>query len=266
MGVSASFCAFSQNTLSVREWTILSDSWKNDLITIAASFYTLGTNIANHSKMDYDPYKSSYGRHVSGKWLDPPVVNISHDVNRQFNYWTNIIDHLAPARFKKTDGPLKEEAPEVLANKWVTAEEKMDEEYLRYVITEKQYGVRCAEDALKLIIKGESLLNRNDSYLGIYNLFYRTLLSAKLHQATATAYFGYRVYARGKTFQTEWLKETVSKALKDLIIIASEIDNYAIIVPAGQWNWRDDSKTAKEYYKKITETGWKEYGGVVFNL
>jgi len=37
---------------------------------ISSSLYTLGTNVANHSKMDYDPYKSSYGRHVSGKWLD----------------------------------------------------------------------------------------------------------------------------------------------------------------------------------------------------
>lgn len=29
--------------------------------------------------------------------------------------------------------------------------------------------------------------------------------------------------------------------------------------------WHDDATTAREYHKKITVTGWKEYGNVVFN-
>jgi len=231
---------------------------------VSSSLYTLGTNIANHSKMDYDPYKSSYGRHVSGKWIDPPVVFIGHGINKEFHYWKEIIEHLAPPLMKEADGALKTEALFVIQNSWVTPAEMMDEEYLRYIITEKKYGVKCAEEALYYVTKGELFLNRNDSYLGIYNLFYRTLLTAKMYEATATAYFGYRVYARGESFQSQWLKETMKKALADMLTLANEIDNYDETVPRGQWNWRGDAETAREYHKLITETGWKEYGYVKF--
>ena len=41
-------------------------------------------------------------------------------------------------------------------------------------------------------------------------------------------------------------------------------ENYGEKFPKGQWNWIEDASRAKEYYKKITQTGWKEYGDVVF--
>jgi hypothetical protein len=63
----------------------------------------------------------------------------------------------------------------------------------------------------------------------------------------------------------EWLKNTIKEALDKMLIIADQIDNYKEKVPRGQWNWRSDAETAREYHKKITETGWKEYGNVVFN-
>lgn len=235
------------------------------LETVTSSLYTLGTNVANHSKMDYDPYKSSYGRHVSGKWLDPPVVRVEHGVNRNFHYWKDVIEHISPARYKIPEGALNVEAPAVVKNNWVTPEEKMDEEYLRYIITEKNYSVACAEKALKLIIKAKPKLKESD-YTQIYNLFYRTCLTSRMYEATATAYFGYRIYARGVEFQSDWLKETMKKALENMLVVAGEIDNYKEKVPRGQWNWRGDAETAREYYKKITETGWKEYGNVVFKI
>jgi hypothetical protein len=233
-----------------------------DIVT--STLYTLGTNIANHSKLDYDPYKSSYGRHVSGKWLDPPVVFIRHGIDKEFNYWTDIIEHLAPARMKEPDGALKTEAPLVLKNGWVSPVERMDETYLKYIITEKSYGVKCAGEALKLITKGEQFLKKND-YYSVYNLFYRTLLTAKLYEATATSYFGYRIYSRGESFRTPWLKMTMNKSLSDMLEAADEIQKYKENIPSGQWNWRDDEATAREYYKLITKTGWKEYGNVIFN-
>jgi hypothetical protein len=232
--------------------------------TVTSSLYTLGTNVANHSKMDYDPYKSSYGRHVSGKWLDPPVVYVEHGVNRKFHYWKDVIEHISPARYKIPEAALNVEAPVVVKNNWVTPEEKMDEEYLKYIITEKNYSVACAEKALRLIIKAKPKLKESD-YNQIYNLFYRTLLTARMYEATATAYFGYRLFAHGEEFQSDWLKETMKKALDSMLIIADEIDNYKEKVPRGQWDWRGDAKTAREYHKKITETGWKEYGNVIFN-
>jgi hypothetical protein len=232
---------------------------------ISSSFYTLGTNISNHSKLDYDPYKSSYGRHVSGKWLDPPVVFVGHGVNREFNYWTDIIEHLAPARYKMPDEALKVEAPVVIEKGWVTPEEMMDETFLKYIMAEKSFGVQQAEKALNLVIKAKKVMDTED-YNQVYNLFERTLITARMYEAAATAYFGYRIYARGPAFQTVWLKETMRNSLDNLLIIADETDQYKEFVPRGQWNWRGDAETARKYYKLITETGWKEYGNVVFKL
>jgi hypothetical protein len=230
---------------------------------VSSSLYTLGTNIANHSKMDYDPYKSSYGRHVSGKWLDPPLVYVEHDVNVEFHYWTDIIQNLAPARFKTADGPLLTEAPQVIANNWVTPQEMMNETYLKYIIAEKRYGVKRAEKALKLVTKARKTMDIK-AYDQVYNLFYRTLITAKVYEAAATSYFGYRVYVRGEEYQTEWLEKTMYEALSKMLILADEIDNYKEKVPKGQWNWRGDAETLREYYELITKTGWEEYNNIVF--
>jgi hypothetical protein len=230
---------------------------------VTSSLYTLGTNVANHSKMDFDPYKSSYGRHVSGKWIDPPVVRVEHGVNKQFHYWKDIIEHISPARYKIPEAALNVEAPQVIRNNWVTPLEKMNEQYLKYIIEEKSYGVSCAEKALGLVVKAKRSMKESD-YSQVYNLFYRTLLTSRMYRATATAYFGYRIYASGEEFRSEWLRETMKEALDKMLVIADEIDNYGEKVPRGQWNWRGDALTAREYYKKITETGWKEYNNEVF--
>lgn len=89
-------------------------------------------------------------------------------------------------------------------------------------------------------------------------------LTARLYEATATAYFGYRVYARGASFQSLWLKETMQKALDSMMLIADEIENYPMPVTRGQWNWIEDVATVRNYHKLITQTGLKEYGNVVF--
>jgi hypothetical protein len=232
---------------------------------VSSSFYTLGTNISNHSKMDFDPYKSSYGRHVSGKWLNPPVVFVEHGINREFHYWKDIIEQLAPARLKTPDGPLKEEAPQVIQNKWVTPTEQMNETMLKYIITEKHFGTEAARKALSLVEQARPVLSEK-AYNQIYQLFYRTLLTAQAYETTATAYFGYRVYARGIAFQSPWLKETMQGALDSMLQVAAEIESYKEKVPVGQWKWRNDATTLKEYYQLITQSGWKEFGGVVFKL
>jgi hypothetical protein len=232
---------------------------------VSSSLYTLGTNVGSHSRMEFDPYQSSYGRHVSGKWLDPPRVKIEHNVNREFHYWKDIIEHLSPARFKEPDNALKVEAPMVLANGWVTADEKMDEIYLKYIIAEKKYGVQQAGEALRYVIKARSVMDEKD-YKQVYNLFYRTLLTARLYEAVSTAYFGYRIYARGEEFQSKWLKRKMKEALDKILIVAGEIENYKEKYPRGQWNWADDAVKAREYLKRITQTGWKEYGKVVFKF
>ena len=48
-------------------------AFRNAFDIVSSSLYTLGTNVANHSRLDYDGYTSSYARHVSGKWIEPPI-------------------------------------------------------------------------------------------------------------------------------------------------------------------------------------------------
>jgi pectinesterase len=165
---------------------------------------------------------------------------------------------------KEISGDLKREAPFVIDSGWVTAEERMNEDYLKYVIAEKEYGVRLAEEALSNIIKGESILKENNYYLA-KELFRRTLITARIHKAAASSYFAYRIYNRGPEFRTKWLKETLSASLNDLLTSASEIENYTESVPRGQWNWKGDAAVARKYHKLITETGWPEYNNTEVN-
>ena len=134
-------------------------AFKSAFDIVTSSLYTLGTNTANHSNLDFDTYPSSYARHVSGKWIEPPVVYVNHDVNREFHYWKDIIQHIAPARFKMPGEQLEEDASYVLEKKWVTPEEQMNEEFLEYMLTEKKYGVRTATTALANVEKAKPYMD-----------------------------------------------------------------------------------------------------------
>jgi hypothetical protein len=81
----------------------------------------------------------------------------------------------------------------------------------------------------------------------LYALFRRTLLTARLYEATSAVYFGYRVFARGKDYQSRWLMKTISYNLESMLAIADEIEEYPGQVPEGQWKWRNDAATARKY-------------------
>ena len=249
-------------------------AFKNAFDIITSTHYTLGTNTANHSKLDYDPYTSSYARHVSGKWFDPPIVFVKHGVNHKFHYWKDVINHLAPAWAKKPENEqLKTEVPWVLKNGWVRPEELMNEEYLNYVVIEKTYGVELTETSLRQIEKAKPHLSK-DAYLDLYHYFNRTLLTARLHRAVASAYFGFRVYGRGQVFRTPTLIETARKGLREIKDVAQAIKDYPVKPAAGQWNWAEDAEKALVYYDQITKTGWPKgthgvkniYGGLTLPL
>ncbi len=242
----------------------LKPAFKTAFKIVTSSLYTLGTNTANHSALDFDPYQSSYARSESGRWIDPPVVLVNHDVNRTFHYWQDIIQHIAPARFKNHGGQLEAEAPWVLLNKWVTPEEKMDEEFLSYLIAEKEFGVKTAELALDDVKSAKPFVDP-EKYNDVYQTFYRTLLTTRLYSAVTKAYFGYRIYARGESFRTKSLIMTIRQGLTDLRTIAGQIKEYSEPYPKGQWDWKEDADTALKYYNKITGKGWTEYGGIVFH-
>lgn len=246
-------------------------AFKTAFDIVTSSLYTLGTNTANHSKLDYDPYASSYSRSVSGKWIDPPYVQVRHDVNRKFHYWTDVVNHLAPAWGKVAKGTPLTETPEVLERGWLTPGDSIDDTYFDYIRKEKAYGVRLAEESVKHIENARPHLTPAQ-YQDLHHYFARTLLTAKLHQMVSTAYFGFRVYARGDIYQTSELMAAVRGALKEIPELARTIREYAV-KPAtgGQWNWVEDADEAMRYSNWIT-TGWPKetrgfpnpYGGLSF--
>lgn len=238
------------------------NAFKKTYDIVLSSMYILGTNAAKHSSMDYDPYSSSYDRHVSGRWLEPPVVFVEHGINKEFHYWKDIINHIAPARFKTKDSRLGLEARYVIEQNWVTPVELMDSLYLSYIITEKRYGVSLANEALADIERAKDLLNPSD-YDDLYRLFKRTALTAQLYEAVSTAYFGFRIYAKGKSYRYENLEEQIRSALNRIDLVTDEMKGMQGGYPLGQWDWLKDAETALSYKNKIL-TGWKEYNNVKF--
>jgi hypothetical protein len=243
----------------------LRPAFESALDIVTSALYTLGTSTADHSALDYDPYRSSYGRHVSGKWLEPPVVRVAHGVDRELHYWKDVIQHLAPARLKQADGPLRREAPWVLAQGWVTPEEKMDEAFLALIVKEKDFGVARAEQALAHVQAARAALRPADQD-DLHAYFERTLLTARLHRAVATAYFGYRVWARGDAFRTPTLAATVREALQQIPPIAEAMKRHQGPIRPGAWKWQADADEALAVREKIAVRGWPEYGSVVFPL
>ncbi|MFE7133448.1 hypothetical protein ACFVIM_21585 [Streptomyces sp. NPDC057638] len=226
---------------------------------ITSVMYTLGTNNANHSRLDYDPYCSSYDRSISGKWIDPPYTVVRHGVNKRYHFWTGVIEHLAPS-YCKTSATMKRENPHVWENGWLTDTNAMNHTYLRDVLTEKAYGVRQAERALSEVRRAAPHLSPGHrGQLTAY--FERTLLTARLHQAVTTAYFGYRIYVRGAEHQTDALKRLIWRGLDATRAIADEMRAYPDRSTTGEWEWIRDAAEADKYLTRISQ-GWDRYQNI----
>ena len=219
-----------------------------DIVT--SVFYTLGTNLTDHSSLNYENNKWGYSRHVSGRWIDPPVVRVEHDVNRTFHYWKDIINHIAPVQFKSWFSQSFVEVKGIFEKRWINVDEKMDSLYYRYIVTEKRYGVRLAAEALSEIEKTKSVLD-SVVYNELQQLFYRTYLTATLHEAVCTAYYGIRIYTRDKKLHPKMLKEDILSALERITLTADEMTQMRGSYPIGQYNWLNDARMALWYRDKI---------------
>src|SRR5690606_1425148 len=113
--------------------------------------------------------------HVSGKWLDPPVAFVDHNVNKEYHYWKDVVNHLAPVWVKEGNEQF-EEIPKVLEAGWLQPKEGMNERYLTDICTEKDYGVALAKESLEQIRLAKAVLNNKD-YNELYTYFERTLLT-----------------------------------------------------------------------------------------
>lgn len=229
-------------------------AFENAFEIITASLYTLGTNVANHSQLDYDPYSSSYARHVSGKWIKPPVAKVGHGVNREFHYWSGVLNHIAP-KWAKAGGAQLGEISWVVEAGWLEPGEKMNEEYMKAILTQKDHGVRLARTSLEHIENAKPHLSEKN-YQQLYHTFNRTLYTARLHRAVAGAYYGFRTFSRGQDFQSEYVVEEIRKGLADSLAVSAEIETYAEPGPIGQYSWVRDTVMARRYHEWITQGTW----------
>jgi len=240
---------FITNRYGVQALSFVKSAFQNAFDIVTSIFYTLGTNTTQHSKLNWE-FRHHWVLHVSGRWMEHPVVFVEHGVNREFHYWKDVVNTLAPAWAKKGADPKEinpfihvhigtpilgiklgqtplDAVPWVKENRWLSDGELMNEEYLSYIITEKEYGVRLAKESLALIEDAKPYLD-NSRYLELFHYFNRTLLYARLHKAVASAYFGYRVYSRGEEFRHSALMELIRNALQEIPEVSSEIQNYHV--------------------------------------
>src|SRR5690606_10994274 len=141
-------------------------------------------------------------------------------------------DHLAPPWAKAPGGAQWDEVPWVLEQGWITPGERMDEEYLGYILTEKRHGVALAEESLAHVDSAQPVLDPQD-YEDLRHYFARTLLTARLHLAVAKAYFGFRVWSRGGSHATPEVERIVSDGLREIDEVASAIESYPIKPQTG---------------------------------
>jgi hypothetical protein len=230
-----------------------------DLVT--SSLYTLGLCMANHSKLSCD-YQSTYNRFVSGRWMDNPVITVSHGVNKKFHYYKDIVDHLAPKHLKEPGARLFKEDPFVGDSAWVHLDERMNREYLGYIISEKDYGVNLAEAALR-DIEGAKPFVASNRYDDLNETFYRTWVKARLSRSAAEAYFAYRVWCADPTTRDQELLDIFWRGIDEMQEMAAIVRDQFADSPQGQWSWTDDLKTVASYTNRMTRSGWEEYGGVI---
>ena len=223
---------------------------------ILSSFYTLGLNTARHSKLNFD-YRSIYTRHVSGRWLENPVIYVENGVNKKYHYWKDIVNYLSPKKHKSGEGFYKPksspndsisymilnqlEIPEVINNGWLMPEELMNESFLEDILKEKKWSIKKTEELLSLVHNIKSDLDKKE-YEKLERMFDRTLLTVRLRAAVAAVYYGDRIKPRTMNV-LGIIDENKSEANK----IIKELENYSHSYPIGEYNWKKDSELAKKY-------------------
>ncbi len=231
----------------------LKPAFENAYNVVTSVWYTLGLPLSSHSRMNFDNVWSYTGM-VSGRWMEEPVTTVEHNVDKQFHYWKDIVNHLASPEIKSNKGYLGREILWDRIDKgWIDTTEQMSIEYLDYIVTEKDYGVELAQASLKQIEKAGDVIEDRQKYEILYHTFKRTELSARLYRAVAKAYFGYRVYARGVDYQTEELRNIIYSGLEEAREISGFINNYPDKGPEASYNWQNDAEIATRYVNQISD-------------
>jgi len=217
---------------------------------IMASMYTLGTHTANHSRLNFHR-KNIYQSHTTGEWYAPDdqIRWVGHGVNKYFHNYKDVINVLAPASYKTDTIGLRKDIAWVLDSAWLSPNEELTPEFLNYIINEKGYAVDLATGALKQVEKALPLVEDTLLANRLHHTFKRTMLFTKERRSVATAFYGYRLWQKGKEFQTEELRNLIIESFHRADSLITEMENYPIHVPLGQWRWHRDREAYKIYEK-----------------
>ncbi|MFW6222232.1 MAG: hypothetical protein ACOC3T_01335 [Bacteroidota bacterium] len=238
----------------------LKDAYIKAYDFILSTMYTMGTHIANHSRLNFHR-QIIYSSHTTGEWYDPDnqIFIIEHGVNKTFHYYKDILNKLSFPAYKTDTASMCRDICWVMDSGWLDAEERMDMEFLNYIINEKDYGVALTEDMMNDFEKAKPYLNDHDAK-DLYHTFNRSVIFAKERRGAAKTVYGYRLWNKGEVYQTEELKEIILGGLNEAEEMLNKIDNYPVYVPEGQWRWIRDREAFSIYKKAIMETGWPEVG------
>ena len=220
---------------------------------IGSVFYTLGLHMNSHSRMNFE-HQSNYSRHCSGKWLDPPLATIGHDLDTTMHYWKEVVEYLAPPRFKARyldqgrPTILFEEVPWVIDSGWVSPVDRMNEEYLRLVVREKAFGLSKARWALDQVKAAEADMAHPEDYLELLHLYERTWLTARLYLAASKSYFGHRTLRQMPA--NAYVRNTLTEGRKEMMAVSSAMKEYPFPGPSGQYSWLGDLEYVERLYRE----------------
>lgn len=242
---------FIRETYGVESLQYLKPAFKKAAEAVQSSFYTLGLNINSHSRLQYND-NSSYQRHVSGKWMENPLIYIGHDIDKEFHYWKDVVNHLAPSNYKRPENTqLARESQWIIQKGWLQPEELINREYLDYVLTEKKYGTRQAKEALELVKQAKPFVENRAYYDTLLHVFERTAMTTELYEATAKLFFGYRLLAKENSTDRDYAATVVDDGLQHTFAVCMAMNEYPHKGPTGQFHWQEDVYRGLAYYNAV---------------
>jgi hypothetical protein len=191
--------------------------------------------------------------------MENPNVSINHGVNKEFQYWIDIVNHLSPASHKTANEKNLAEIKEVIENNWIQPIELMNEEYLSYIITEKEYACRLSAETLNILTNAKIDFKDSASYEDLYNTYERTEITSRLFCGLAKTYYGMRIFNRGEKYITPKLIKSIENGLQEIIRAVYDIKNYKKAYPVGQYDWKKDADAAMKFYENMSNSEFKKY-------
>lgn len=216
---------------------------------IDGTMYIMNLNTTHHSEMRFDA-PSTYSRHVSGRWTACDSVFLAHGINRQFHWWSGLVNTLAPLSCKNLDEKRAREISHVTEAGYLTLSDEMTEEYLRYIQT-------WTDDCIHEAVRGFRQLKRcrrslaHEDYCMISDLFERSLMCLRLRQSAAICWWGGRIWERGADFRTPYVRHEMKKAARRLRESLADYESYTKPYPVGTWDFLSDAGKARDILDSI---------------